>query len=360
MLFEPRLLTMFDGSDVVDAVGMKKRRLELLEILSREEYGHMPPPPVRVAGRVVETETRVCASHAAREKIIISFDTPSGEFSFPIHLVIPNGTGKRPFVVFINFRPGIIDEYLPVEEIVDEGVAIAVMCYEDVTSDDPDFSNGLAGRYPRSGSGDEWGKIGVWAFAASRVLDYCITRDELDPRRAAVAGHSRLGKTALWCGANDERFSVIYSNDSGCGGAAYERVKHTGAETISDIARTFPFWFCANRSKYAGHPESMPFDQHFLIAACCPRSVGVGSASDDAWADPYSEQLSCVGASPAWEVCGAPGLIAPDRPAAIGESFDGGRVAYHLRHGGHFFSRADWRFLTDIIKRSGSYERLDG
>ena len=122
------------------------------------------------------------------------------------------------------------------EEILDHGFAVAAFCYEDVTDDSADF-NKLAAMYPR----DEktgWGKIGMWAFAASRVLDYLETREDIDATRACISGHSRLGKTALWCAAQDERFSMVVSNNSGCSGAALSRGKI--GENIEKITNVFP------------------------------------------------------------------------------------------------------------------------
>lgn len=49
-----------------------------------------------------------------------------------------------------------------------------------------------------------------------------------------MAGHSRGGKTALWCAARDDRFSLAFSNASGCMGAAVLRGK-TGEHIAKDL-----------------------------------------------------------------------------------------------------------------------------
>ena len=70
------------------------------------------------------------------------------------------------------------------------------------------------------------GKIAMWAWAAQRVMDYAQTLvDVLDLKNGVVCGHSRLGKTALLAAATDERFAFVYSNNSGCSGAAVTRKK---------------------------------------------------------------------------------------------------------------------------------------
>ena len=176
-------------------------------------------------------------------------------------------------------------------------------------------------------------------------MDYAETRqDVLDLDCAVVCGHSRLGKTALLAAATDERFTFAYSNESGCSGAAVTRGKQ--GEHISDICTNFPYWFCENYTQYREREDSLPFDQHYLIASIAPRRVCIGSAAEDLWADPAAEQLCCFAASPAFET----GFDCPDRPAAVGEAFFGGHIGYHLRSGQHFFSREDWQRIMQFVR----------
>jgi hypothetical protein len=183
----------------------------------------------------------------------------------------------------------------------------------------------------------------MWAWAAQRVMDYALTLDRLDPARGTVCGHSRLGKTALLAAATDTRFACAYSNDSGCSGAALAR--GTKGETVKDICERFPFWFCENYKKYADNEENMPFDQHYLIACIAPRYVHLGSASDDWWADPKSQYLSCVAAGEAFEN----GFKYENRLPQIGDCFIQGDVAFHMRKGLHYYSREDWLKSIEFI-----------
>lgn len=348
--FRPDILQFVDGKPVHSAADWQLRRRELLEILQREEYGYMPPAPKEVRGEVTDTVEKCCAGHARLETIRISFDTPKGEFSFPVKFFCPVKEGKYPLFLLINFRPDAYDMYFPAEEIIDNGFALAMIYYNDITTDDGDMANGLSGCYARTNPDTDWGKLGMWAWGMSRALDYFVTRPEIDTDNIAVIGHSRLGKTALWCGATDERVKFTFANDSGCGGSALEQTKHEGGETIEVMNRVFPFWFCGNRQQYANHIDQMPFDQHFLVGAIAPRYVALGGAQQDVWADPYSEQLCCIAASPAWEICGKQGFVGPETFANVGDDFAEGSVGFHYRDGVHFLGRADWLSYMAFFK----------
>ncbi|MCR5522015.1 MAG: hypothetical protein K6F64_00030 [Clostridia bacterium] len=351
MIFNPGLLKMNDGRTVTDTSLWPERRKELLDILSREEYGYMPAKMGETVFNVKDGDDRCCAAFAKHEIYEVSFPTEKGTFSFPFSLITPATEGKHLLFMFMNFTDNLYGRYLPLEEIIANGFALALICYKDVTSDDGDMGNGLSGMYVRPSDGTGYGKISLWAFGISRALDCLTGRNDIDFDNVAVIGHSRLGKTALWCGANDERFKYSISSCSGCGGASFEQIKRKGAETIADMNRNFPFWFCENRQKYADRSLPMPFDQHFLLGAIAPRRVLIGSAIMDNWADPYSEQLCCIASSPAFELSGK-GFCGKEEPAVTGDNFDEGRIAYHLRDGCHFLARSDWHIYMDYIKKN--------
>ena len=351
MRYEPDLLTFQNGAPVRTATEMDARRPELLEILKEHVYGDLPPAAPAEAA-FTRAEERVCSGNAALYETEVRCALPAGVFRFPLRLFLPNGGGKKPLLLLINFDPSPWCKYVPVEEITDNGFALAYLYYQDITSDDADFSNGLAALLPRTGSGREPGKIGMWAWGLSRALDVLLARGDLDAERVGVIGHSRLGKTALWCAANDERVKYVCSNDSGCMGAAYNRTRHEGGETFGVIARVFPYWFCENFQKYKETPaEALPFDQHFLIACAAPRRVLVNSAALDLWADPASEQFACAAASPAWEIRGLPGYTGGEKPYAPDEGSPYGDVAYYKRRGVHFLGRKDWQNFMAFMLR---------
>jgi hypothetical protein len=275
-----------------------------------------------------------------------------GDFSFPFYASVPKKEGKIPFFVLLNFRDGVPDRYLPAEEICDAGYAVLSVCYQDVTPDREERGGAgdlAAALYP-DGSERQCGKIAMWAWAASRMMDYAQTVEKLDMECAAVVGHSRLGKTALLAGALDERFTHVISNDSGCGGAAVFREKQ--GERIQEITGQFPYWFRRAFGQYAGREAELPFDQHFLLAAAAPRKVYVASAAEDTWADPDSEYLACYAAGKVYERLGMPGFVCPDRLPAPGDVFHEGSIGYHLRPGAHYLSREDWQKFIAFLNRT--------
>ena len=328
-----------------------QKRDDMLRILQEEEYGYIPPKPDYMTWDIKEDVVkRFCANKASYSQVTLHCEINGEIFSFPFACVIPKAEGKHPFFIHINFRPDVPDRYMPTEELVDNGFAVLSFCYQDVTKDNDDMTDGLAGiLYPEGKrKPTDAGKIAMWAWAAQRVMDYAQTVENLDLNCAIVCGHSRLGKTALLAAATDERFLCGYSNDSGCSGAAITRGKV--GETVEDICKRFPYWFCENYLKYIGKESEMPFDQHFLIASIAPRLVCVGSAVEDRWADPNSEMLACIAASPAYKQYGMDGFEYEKHELKVGDVYHDGHIGYHMRGGTHYFSREDWLQLIHFIK----------
>ena len=247
---------------------------------------------------------------------------------------------------------GIQAERWSFRELVRRGYAGATICYHDIF---PDHAAGwdqsifaLFEELPGfTGAHEKYSAIGAWAWGLSRGLDCLEHEPGIDPTRVALHGHSRLGKTSLWAGACDQRFRIVISNDSGCGGAALGR--RFFGETYLYIVNAMPHWFAKPFRKYLAHEDAMPFDQHFLIALAAPRPVAVASAAEDLWADPKSEFLAALNAGPVYALFGSPGLVADAMPPL--DEFITGDVSYHVRAGKHDQTRVDWRHYLEIADR---------
>lgn len=350
----PALLQMADGTAVTPH-NWEQRRQELIDTLAENVYGKMPKASAPATWRELGKEVNA-AGKAMTRKMEITVSTPEETgFAFPVTVTVPfSAKPESPKPVFVSISFGY-PKYYPMEELVDQGVIVAEMVMNDVALDQEDhYENLLAKHFFPGGRrpADGFGKIGMWGYAASGVLDYLLSLEYVDKDRVGVVGHSRLGKTALWAAANDTRFTHAFSNESGCAGAALTRNK--AGESFPDIYQRFPYWFCENMKRYSVDAEQIanaPFDQHYLLAAIAPRKVYVASAVQDQWADPVSEYLCCAASSPVWQMLGKSGFCNPDVLPQPEDRFAQGDIGYHLRSGTHFLSRYDWVRFCEFLKK---------
>jgi hypothetical protein len=374
----PNPLVLASGEKVADAEAWRaKRRPEILELFRTHMYGRSPGKPEGMTFKVFDLAKDALGGQATRKQVTVFFTGKEDGPSMDLLLYLPNAAPKPvPAFLSLNFQgnhavhtdpaiklsdrwmrdgaPGIVKNRateqsrggehsrFPVEKILARGYALATIYYGDI---DPDFHDGFKnGVHPAFDKPDPprppdaWGSIAAWAWGLSRALDYLETDKDVDAKRVIVMGHSRLGKTALWAGAEDERFALAISNDSGCGGAALS--KRFFGETVGTINKAFPHWFCENFKQYGGHESDLPMDQHMLVALIAPRPAYVASAAEDLWADPRGEFLSCKHADPVYRLLGAEGLPAADMPPV--DKPVHGTIGYHIRTGKHDVTDYDW------------------
>ncbi len=357
----PPLLRDQAGRDVTKPEQWPARRAEMLQAFREHVYGEVPPATdLKMEFQVIAEDPQAMGGRATLKQVQIQLSSPRGEQTIPVVVFIPNSADKpAPGFIFIcNREASLIDPtrqvkspFWPAEEIVDRGYAALAFQVNEVAPDEakPLWNSGLHRLLdPQPRTGTTWGTIAAWAWAASRVLDFCERDPALDATRMAVIGHSRGGKTALWAGAEDPRFALVISNNSGCTGAALARRKQ--GERVRQINDRFPHWFCDQYKQYNDQEEKLPVDQHQLLALVAPRLLYVASASEDAWADPQGEFLACVAASPAWRLFGQEGLTQTTQPA-VETPLQDGRVGYHLREGKHDLTLSDWQRFMDFADR---------
>jgi dienelactone hydrolase len=354
----PDPLRLTNGTRVTTASQWhEQRRPELLELFRTHVYGRAPAGrPDSLKFTLTDVTTNAMDGKATRKLVTVSYRGPGGEGAIRVVLFSPNQPKPAPCFLFIcNRSPTNMDpsrvvksDFWPAEEIIARGYATAAFFNGDVVPDKHDgFRSGAHAIFqsPSARQPDSWGTIAAWAWGASRVMDYLRTEPLIDAQRVAVVGHSRGGKTALWAAAEDERFAMAVSNDSGCTGAAITRGKK--GERIRDINRGFPHWFCDNYKRFNDREEELPVDQHELLTLIAPRLVYVASASKDTWADPASEFAAAVHATPVFELLGARGMTQTNMPS-INSALHQGRIGYHVRAGKHNLTREDWRHFLDF------------
>jgi hypothetical protein len=235
----------------------------------------------------------------------------------------------------------IKSDFWPAEMVIEHGYAIAAFAVSDAAPDNNDnYKNGVLQLYPDQLTADNGMKaIGAWTWAASRVMDYFKTDKDIDFNKVSVVGHSRGGKAALWAGAQDQRFAMVFANCSGNTGAALSR--HKGGETIKQINTAFPYWFNNNYKKYNDNENALPIDQHMLIALIAPRPVYTTNATKDQWADPIGSYLAIQNAEPVYALYGKKSLLTPEAPP-VNNAITNSMIGYHIREGVHDLTAFDW------------------
>jgi hypothetical protein len=381
----PDPLVCQDGTRVSDAQAWReKRRPELLRLFESEMYGKTllgKPEALRFVVREEKKDAR--GGKATRLRVGVLFEGKEDGRQMELLVYLPNHI-KGPVPLFLGFNfdgnytttdepdiplakhfamglyanklvkntpteagRGIHREMWQYDLALERGYGVATAGYAEVEPDaDGRWREGPRGLGPEPGAQD-WGCIGAWAWAYSRAMDYLETHPRVDAKRVALIGFSRVGKTALWAGAQDERFALVVSNNSGAGGAALS--KRVFGETVANLTGVIGRWFCPDFRQYANNEAALPLDQHELAALIAPRPLLIASATEDLWSDPKGEFLGGLGADPVYRLLGTDGLARKEWPAP-GQLVDS-RIGYFLRAGKHDVTREDWLAMLTYADR---------
>ncbi|MBN1555656.1 MAG: acetylxylan esterase [Phycisphaerae bacterium] len=350
-----------------------ERRKEILAQFETVLYGRFPRDNFSVSSELFE-EGDMIPGEALRKQYRLTFTNPrSGAAkSMDVLLVTPAGVSKAPCLCALNFwgnhsttdcpeipvnpnwmrwdeklgytnhraeenTRGVVSHRWPYRQIVEAGFAAATAYYGDIYPDcNKGRREGLAALFDHEDDETAAGSIGYWAWGLCAMRKFLTGLESIQSDRIHAVGHSRLGKTALWAAANDERFAGAMSNDSGCAGASLSR--RNFGETPGWMAGVIPWWFRPGFVRHADHPHDWPVDQHMLLATIAPRPLLVTSAVEDTWADPRGEELSAVHASSLYAFL--EGTV--DSPVSDGRAIASKKVRYQIRPGDHDMLPADW------------------
>jgi hypothetical protein len=376
----PSLLTKNDGFKVKNAADWEQRqRPDILKLFAENVYGRIPGKPTKMHFKIVDEDKAALKGRATRKQVIIYFGEGEAVPFTTVLLYLPNKSDKKfPVFLGLNFDGNhtisddtsviITDHWMrlnsktdiivrgkqkkrwPVEELINKGYGVVTAWYEDFEADyEQGWQSGMRTSLSQSLSikPSEWGAIAVWGWGLSRIMDYLQTDPGVDADKVVITGHSRLGKAALWSAANDPRFAIVVSNNSGEGGAALARRNY--GETVKLINDVFPHWFIDKYKTYNDDVSRLPVDQHMLLALMAPRPLYVASATEDQWADPKGEFLSAVYATEVYHLYNKKGIEVKQMPRAdqpLGEN-----VRYHIRTGAHDMLLYDWMEYVKFADR---------
>lgn len=344
------------------------RRPQLMALFGSLIYGVVPAPetPIKTTFEVVKTDLGFMGGKATRKDVRFRFENAKGKLEMQILVFSPNGaTRPAPAFMLHSFantrdtgheanpdRPGFLRNGIPLGEFLQRGFGFVVVPNSDLAKhNEVEFLSGIAPLFYRTGQSFpkayEWGCISMAAWGASRAMDYLETDRDIDAKRIAIMGHSKMGKATLWTAAQDQRFALAISAQSGCAGAALW--KRNFGENMEKMVTRFPYWLCRNAAKFPRDEEDLPVDQHMLLACIAPRPLYVASGVDDLWADPRGEYLSAYHASEVYRLLGKKGLTSEASPA-VGEVIVKSDVGYHNRPGGHSIEPFDWQKFLEFAE----------
>ncbi len=294
----------------------KKLRKEL----SSQIYGEIPDRPTHLSDDFVSEDKHFAAGKATLKSIKLICDFEGRKKEFPLSVITPVGKEIQKFIIYLSYDSNIPSRYLPCEEIVDRGYALAILDHSVITNFDGNFKDGIGTHIKITRKRkDAPSKIALWAWGVMRVVDYLCTLEYVDKDRITVAAHSLLGKAALLACAFDNRIRIVIANDS---------MNMGFAQLVEQVAEEHPYLFCPRFIELVENGET-PADHGLLLRLCADRKVLVGVSEDDPRSTPEGE-LELI-------------------KALVYQGYCQDNFHYHSRHGSHYLSRDDWKVFLDNL-----------
>ena len=344
----PDPLVLLNGKKVNNAkTWVKKRRPQILNLFATNVYGRtMAGRPKDMTWEVVSTDTKALDGAAIVKTVTIYFVGKNDGPKTDLRITLPAHAGKA---IPIFLVPAGDRGAAP---LVSHGYGLASFTPASIEADNKDgYANSVRAFFAAQGKKElgpgDWGAIGAWAWGMSRAMDYLVTDPDVDARKVSVMGFSRYGKVAMWAGAQDERFAIVFSGESGCAGATLVRRQY--GETVKSITAYAPYWFNENFRSYADRVNDLPVDWHMLIAMVAPRPVYIATAEEDYWGDPRGSFLAAKAAEPVYKLFGKAGLGVDEMPPV--ETPVGDTIGYHNRKGTHGVTDYDWQQFLAFADR---------
>lgn len=377
----PDPLKLSNGDPVLDAESWRRlRRPEIMAMFETLEYGRAPGRPADERFEVFDAGTPAFQGAAIRKQVIIHLaKDPSAPSIHLVEYIPARAKAPVPMFLMIGFtapsalfddpgvRPGLVwdpatqrkvpaqstpaNRFAQAQAFLDAGFGVAAFYYGDVDPDFPDgYRLGIRAAFDKgdgaSRAPDAWGAISAWAWGLSRAQDYLETDKAVDSRRVAIYGASRLGKTALWAAARDQRFAAVIACCSGKIGAGLMR-RNFGASIKGDDGGA-DYWVAPNFKQFYDHEEALPMDGHMLLALIAPRPVLLQTGLYDHAADPKGEFLAEVAAAPVYRLLGADDLGTTTWPPPAPILND---LGYTMNGGGHGPAPGDWDIYLAFLKK---------
>ena len=370
----PEIMKHFDGKEVKTVDDWEKtRRPEIIDFFAENMYGKVPTPsdPIVETFELISEDPGHLEGLCTKREIRITLNNKFGKVSMPLVLFVPNSSQKPvPAIYLFNGDDirrrrlelegpqgyGKTKNGIPLKQLMLRGIGVVTIDGKafgrDYGNKEGKVSGGIVDLFFEPGQKftkkNEWGMIAIWAYAMRVGMNYIETDKAINSTQVAVLGCSVSGKVALWAAATDQRFGMTLLATAGHGGDAIWRRQF--GETLDNMCTYLPTWICRNASKYAKDINSLPVDQHTLLATLAPRPLYVSNAHHDLWADQKGQWIGTYNAVPAYELYGKKvafnSSVQPPLDSPILESV----IGYHVRSGFHGLTLYDWERYMEFIE----------